>query len=234
MIDLHAHLLPGMDDGSQSLEESLRMAQASAGQGVTLLAATPHFYAEEEQPSRFLRRRAESARLLKERWGEDLPRLLLGAEIHYFEGISRTRELDGLTLEGTGLLLLEMPFRSWTQRMADEVLELQSGRGYQVLLAHVERYLPQQRPAVWELLRGNGVWMQCNAGFFLGWRTKRRALAMFRRGEIQMLGSDCHNMTTRPPQLGQARAVIEKNLGAEAWQAFDGRVRSLLESRGLV
>ena len=61
MIDLHTHVLPGMDDGSRSPEESARMLRELAAQGVTLAAATPHFYAGENSPDRFLRRRKEAA-----------------------------------------------------------------------------------------------------------------------------------------------------------------------------
>ena len=131
--------------------------------------------------------------------------------------MSRTQELPLLTLEGTNLLLLEMPFSPWSSRMVEEVLEIQERRGLQVLLAHVERYLPYQEPKVWERLRQGKVWMQCNASFFLHWRTKPKALRMLRKGEIHMLGSDCHNKTTRPPRLGEAAEVIEKSLGQGTW-----------------
>lgn len=114
--------------------------------------------------------------------------------------------------------------------MVEEVLEIQERRGLQVLLAHVERYLPYQEPKVWEKLRQGKVWMQCNASFFLHWRTKPKALRMLRKGEIHMLGSDCHNKTTRPPRLGEAAEVIEKSLGQGTWRAFNRRTLALLKS----
>ena len=144
MIDIHTHILPGMDDGSGSLEESLAMAKESARQGVRLLAATPHFYATQEDPERFLQRREKSLALLESAWQEGFPTLLVGAEVRYFDGISRVEEVSWLTLDHTRILLLEMPFTSWSGRMVDEVLELQRSRGLQVLLAHVERYLKDQ------------------------------------------------------------------------------------------
>ena len=199
MIDIHSHILPGMDDGSSSLEESLSMARESARQGVRLLAATPHFYATQEDPNSFLWRREKSLALLESAWQDSFPTLLVGAEVRYFDGISRVEKIAHLTLDHTRILLLEMPFTSWSRRMVEEVLELQRSRGLQVLLAHVERYLKDQDGQVWETFRQNGVWMQCNANFFLRWQTKRKAQAMFKKGEIQMLGSDTHNMTTRPP-----------------------------------
>ena len=230
MIDIHSHILPGMDDGSSSLEESLSMARESARQGVRLLAATPHFYATQEDPNSFLRRREKSLALLESAWQDSFPTLLVGAEVRYFDGISRVEKIAHLTLDHTRILLLEMPFTSWSGRMVDEVLELQRSRGLQVLLAHVERYLKDQNGQVWETFRQNGVWMQCNANFFLRWQTKRKAQALFKKGEIQMLGSDTHNMTSRPPNLAMARDALVKSLGQAVWRSFERQSYALLKA----
>lgn len=230
MIDIHTHILPGMDDGSGSLEESLAMAKESARQGVRLLAATPHFYATQEDPERFLQRREKSLALLESAWQEGFPTLLVGAEVRYFDGISRVEKIAHLTLDHTRILLLEMPFTSWSRRMVEEVVELQRSRGLQVLLAHVERYLKDQDGQVWETFRQNGVWMQCNANFFLRWQTKRKAQALFKKGEIQMLGSDTHNMTSRPPNLAMARDALVKSLGQAVWRSFERQSYALLKA----
>ena len=153
---------------------------------------------------------------------------MVGAEVRYFDGISRVEEITHLTLDHTRILLLEMPFTPWSTRMVDEAVELQR-RGFQVLLAHIERYLKDQDSRVWETLRHHGVWMQCNANFFLRWQTKRKAQALFQKGEIHMLGSDTHNMTTRPPNLARAREALVKSLGQAAWQGFERRSYTLLK-----
>lgn len=230
MIDIHTHILSGMDDGSGSLEESLAMAKESARQGVRLLAATPHFYATQEDPNSFLRRRERSLALLESAWQDSFPTLLVGAEVRYFDGISRVEKIAHLTLDHTRILLLEMPFTSWSRRMVEEVVELQRSRGLQVLLAHVERYLKDQDSQVWETFRQNGVWMQCNANFFLRWQTKRKAQALFKKGEIQMLGSDTHNMTSRPPNLAMARDTLVKSLGQAVWRSFERQSYALLKA----
>ena len=145
----------------------------------------------------------------------ELPQLLLGAEVYYFDGITGAQDLDLLKLENTGYLLLEMPFFPWTERMLHDILTLQSRNDTSVILAHVERYFPYQKKSVWAALCAEGVQMQCNAEAFLNWRTKRRALRMLHGGAVRFLGSDCHNMTARPPRMGEAAAVIEKALGAD-------------------
>ena len=219
MTDIHSHVLPNMDDGSRSVEESLALLRLSAAQGIACVAATPHFYAEDNSPAEFLKRRAASAAELRARWEPGLPRLLLGAEVCCFEGMSRVPELDALRIEGTELLLLEMPFRPWTDRLVREVLAIQERRGVTVVLAHVERYLPGQTEA-WDLLTGAGVLTQCNAGFFLRWRTRRKAMRLLNQGRVHFLGSDCHNIDIRPPRLGDAlgamcagaREALEENI----------------------
>lgn len=208
MIDIHSHVLPGMDDGSKSIEESLHMLEASKGQGIGILAATPHFYPSQNSPEQFLERRDKAAERLQRVWRTELPQLKLGTEVYYFEGISRAPKIEALAIERTGLLLVEMPFSPWTERMVREVRELHSQGRVKVLLAHIERYRKFVKPGMWEQLREAGVLMQSNAEFFLDWRTRRRALRMLKDGQIDLLGSDCHGMDLRPPQLGKALEVI--------------------------
>lgn len=229
MVDFHSHVLPQMDDGSRSLEESISLLRMLADQGVDLVAATPHFYADREPPERFLARRTEASEKLRSGMAPDLPNVRLGAEVAYFPGVSRIRELPSLLLEGTRLLLLEMPVGHWGQYVVREVLELSCSGAWTVVLAHIERYFSMQKADIWESLLENGVQMQVNASFFLSRRTCGKALRMLRNGRIHWIGSDCHNLTARPPQIGDASEVIRRKLG-DGWIAeFDARNRSGLK-----
>jgi len=210
MTDIHCHVLPHMDDGSRSAEESLAMLEALAAQGVGCAAATPHFYADENSPEEFLDRRAVSVAKLDKVWRPGLPALKLGAEVCYFEGISRCKGIESLEIGDSGLLLLEMPYCRWSRRMLREIWELQTSRAA-VLLAHIERYLRWQEPKTWDALLEWGVLNQCNASFFLRWQTKGKAIRMLRQGRIHLLGSDSHNMDARPPRLGAAWAALGRN-----------------------
>lgn len=211
MVDIHSHILPKMDDGSKSVEESMAMLKASAEQGVSVIAATPHFYPWENSPEEFLRRRERSAGMLKKAWESDLPKIRLGAEVGYFDGVSQAEEIKELCIEGTNLLLLEMPFRAWTDRMATEVKALQIKFGVRVILAHVERYLHFQKTSIWEEMLQMELLAQCNAEFFIGWKTRRRALSMLKEGEVHLIGSDCHNMKSRVPNMARALKIIGKD-----------------------
>ena len=221
MTDFHMHVLPGMDDGSRDVETSLGMLERSAACGVDTVAATPHFYAAENSIAQFLRRRQEACEKLREaaEGRDDLPRVLLGAEALYFSGMSAADGLDGLCLEGTDLLLLEMPFAPWTDRVLQEVQSIQRD-GLRVVAAHIERYLAIQPRRTMEAFFDLGTLIQCNGAFFRSRRTAHRAMGMLRRGQVQFLGSDAHDLTDRPPDLGPAMACIEKKLGRDALARF--------------
>lgn len=227
MIDIHSHMLPGIDDGSGSVEESLCMLRESARQGIHCVAATPHFYPTENSPEQFLERRKAAADHLRAAWEPGLPRLLLGAEVYFFEGISRMEEVGQLALNGR-LLLLEMPFCPWTDRMVSEAALLHRQRGLNVVLAHIEQYFRWQPRWLWDELLDLGLLMQCNAGFFLNWRTKGKARRMLAEGRIHLLGSDAHSMSSRPPRLGKAMA----SLGEKERQELERNARLILPIEG--
>ena len=221
MTDFHMHVLPGMDDGSRDIDTSTAMLERSAAHGVNTVAATSHFYAEDNDIARFLARRQSSYERLMEAVGgrNDLPQLLLGAEVLYFSGMSTVDTLDALCLEGTNLLLLEMPFVQWTDRVLREVEAIQRS-GLQVVAAHIERYMSIQPRRIMDAFFALGTYIQCNGSFFLSRWTTMQAMRMFRQGQIQFLGSDAHNMTSRPPDLGEAVKIIGRKLGQRALVRF--------------
>lgn len=220
MIDFHCHVLPEMDDGSKSTNESIQMLELSVQQKITIMALTPHFYADTDTPERFFERRSRAFENLCSAIGQNAPQLLLGAEVHYFSGIHKSQSMMQFRLQGTKYLLLEMPFCRWTHRMLDEVSELNQSREITVVLAHIDRYLSMQKRDVVDQLFEDGVLLQANAESFLSWRERSKMLHFLENGYISFLGSDCHNLTDRPPRIGDALDVIEKKLGADAVQAL--------------
>lgn len=228
MIDFHSHILPGIDDGSKNTAMSLKMIQALADQGVGTICATSHFYATQRSPSHFLDRRQEAWEMLEAVLPENSPEILLGAEVLYFPGISRMRELPDLCLEGTNILLLEMPFDSWSDYYIREVKELAHSGEFTILMAHIERYYFKQPVSVWDDFMDLDILMQSNADFFLPFRTRRKALKLLKEGKIHLLGTDTHNMTTRPPRMDEARSMIRKHLGSQSLREIDHLGNALL------
>lgn len=217
MTDFHSHFLPGIDDGSDSIETSLAMLNVWRTQQIDRLCATPHFYADRNTPERFLRRRNAAYEALSEAMDAcdlHIP-ILLGAEVRFFDGISNAEELPELCLQGTDLLLLEMPFTKWTDRMIGEVDDIRR-RGIHPVAAHIERYMDLNPKKTIQRFMDMDIFIQCNAEFFLSRRTSRKALRLLKEERIHFLGSDAHNMRSRAPNLRPALDLIEKKLGTYA------------------
>ncbi len=202
MIDLHTHILPKMDDGSRSVTESLALLKAEAEQGVDTVVCTPHFYADQNDPIQFLERRQTAWECLQPALQPGMPEICLGAEVQYFSGISRVDSVSKLRIEGSNLLLVEMPFHKWSDWELSEIADLNGREDVQVVLAHIERYLDMQSRDIMDRLLRNGLLIQSNASFFRNWKTKHKAMRMLKHGEIHFIGSDCHNMSARPPNMG--------------------------------
>lgn len=216
MVDFHCHLLPNMDDGSSSVDESLKILEKLSEQTVELVVATPHFIANDESVESFLHRRQRAYEELAENLYEGLPDIRLGAEVAFYEGISNLNGLNKLCIEGTNILLIEMANVKWTKCVINELYRLVSLGNIQIMIAHVERCLYMQDPDVVDYLLENGVIMQSNASYFIRTLTKRKACRSLRNNIIHVLGSDSHNMTSRPPRIKEALDFIEKKLGTQA------------------
>lgn len=128
MIDFHTHILPSIDDGSRGVKESLEILRRSWVQGVDTVVLTPHFYAYRESIPSFCARRQRSLQALLEACCEKcLPGLALGAEVHFFEGMSRSEALESLCIGRH--LLVEMPFDHWGRCAVQEIQNLPVSRG---------------------------------------------------------------------------------------------------------
>lgn len=237
VIDFHSHILPGIDDGSRDVQTSIEMLTISKAQGVDFIVATPHFYAMRNTVERFLRMRELVYGTLTDTLAEQdisVPGIALGAEVAFFQGISRADEIAELTIQGTKLLLLEMPFRPWTQSDVDEVEALVRRRGLTVILAHLERYFPiwENKQYIKQLLQ-LPLYVQINAESLLDWRQRRKLIRLIRQEQIHLLGSDCHSLHRRPPNLAEGRAVIAKRLGQQSLYRIDEVGENLLSKGAL-
>ena len=217
MIDFHCHLLPGIDDGSKSVGESLEMLREMKCQGMAAVVATPHYIAEDEYPDGFLRRRAEAEMALEKVICDDgFPAIYSGAEVFYFRGMGRTRELEKLCISGTKYMLVEMPPEEWDEHVIDDISDIRSVLGLYPIIAHIERYLSPANEKMLNPLADAGAIFQSNAEFFIEKRTRKKAMDFFGKSEILLLGSDAHGANARRPNLREGLEYINDRFGDEA------------------
>ena len=222
MVDIHTHILPGMDDGSKNTDMSIEMLRRMKAYGLDEVVATPHFYAEKESMDSFLKRRENCIEHLKRKYTDDLPKVGYGAEVAFFEGISRAKNIERLCISGTNLFLLEMPFCHFDERIYKEVKTLSKREDLQIILAHVERYPSFQKAhSYYEDVLNLDVICQCNAHPLTEFFKRGSVIKLFESNRVQLLASDCHNLENRAPNLDQGRMVLEKKLGKEFIEKMD-------------
>lgn len=218
-FDIHSHILPGVDDGSKSMEMSMQMIDAAYAQGVRKMIATPHFYpghhnAEKERLEDLYR---EMVVRISETYNDFT--LLLGNEIYYKdEVIELLRKGRIFTLAGTRYILIEFSVTADFRCLYDAVYRCVNA-GFIPVIAHVERYqcLFGKEEKIAELI-GAGAYIQVNAENFeagLINPARKRAMKLIHRGFVHFLGSDCHNMQDRKPDLGPAAEYIQKKMPGE-------------------
>lgn len=229
-IDFHTHILPGMDDGSKSPEMSSEMIDRMIFDDIGVVCATSHFYVWREDVDDFLlRRERANENLLKVLDGkENAPKVLLGAEVAYFSRILDV-DLDKLLIQGSNTLLLEMPFYKWKSEEIDVIETLCLDRGYNVVLAHFERYPDVHSDEhILKVLYNLPIRIQINAETMISFFRKKKYLEMFSKGKAHLLGSDCHNLDSRRPNIGLGRKSIEDKLGRAALDRIDSEGSRLL------
>lgn len=210
ICDIHCHILPHMDDGCADVAQTLQVLENAREQGVSHFVATPHFYAEKESVSTFLQRRKASYELLQPHLTEDV-QLCLGAEVAYYDGISRLADLDKLCLGQSRFLLLELPFTPWNTTLFRQLQNLICIEGITPILAHIERYTAFQPKSAMQQILELGVPIQMNAEHLLRFSSSYGARQLLKNGSVQLLASDCHDPYLRGYNLGKAVLHLEKH-----------------------
>lgn len=209
--DFHTHILPGIDDGSRSIEESVQLIRQERTQGVKNILLTPHYHPQQMCPNDFLIKRKQAIDSITDALANDvdIPLLIMGAEVYFCPGMSQWEQLDQLTLGNTKHILIEMPAYKWTACIYDELASIYKKRGITPILAHIERYFtPLHTKKLLQRLNELPILLQINTSFLLDKRTQNTAIRLIQDRKVHLFGSDCHGITWRPPTISQARDVL--------------------------
>jgi len=219
LLDLHCHLLPGIDDGARDLETALAMARMAAADGITAVACTPHIMPgvyNNNGPA--IRKAIEQLQRAVADAGIPI-RLLTGADVHVAPDLaSQLRDGWALTINNSRYFLLEPPHHVLPPRLEDHIFSLQTA-GYVPILTHPERlsWLDQHYDLIKRLVYSD-VLMQLTAGSLtgrFGRRTRYWAERMLDEGYCHLLATDAHDPVQRAPLLAEARDHAARRLGPE-------------------
>ncbi len=206
ICDFHAHILPGADHGSISVEIAVKQLALAKRYGVTRIVATSHFYPHRDSVKDFLDKRQESYKALCAKVPSDFPEVRLGAEVLLCPNMDNLPMLDRLCISGTKTILIELPFNDFGRDYMQTVDNIISA-GYDVVLAHAECYNFDNI----EALIGLGARLQMNASaltcifknkVFESWKARKKLVA---------IGSDIHGISRK---AYQRFGIAKKRLGS--------------------
>ena len=220
MTDLHTHILPGVDDGAKTVDDSLAMLYAQYEQGVDTVVLTPHYYPDREDCTSFLRRRKAAWENLVQKIcalpKQDqirLPKLIFGAEVAYVPGLQTVEHLRSLCIGNTKNMMLELPFYLWDTALVHQLYDFLGRSGVTPVLAHIERYFDIQKKKIMDEILDFGLPVQVGTETLS--QTFSPAIKLLKQGRAHLVASDCHDLNYRRPSLAQAMQVVEKRLGHE-------------------
>ena len=206
MIDLHSHVLPGLDDGAANLDESLAICAAAAADGTEVLAATPHVRHDYPTTPEAMERAFEALRA-----AGPAVELVRGGELDLEELDRPKEELQRFALGGSRYLLVETPYFGWPLDLAERLFRLHV-QGFGTVLAHPERNPDvQERPELLESIVAGGTLVQLTAASVdgrLGRQTRACARELLDRGLAHMVASDAHAPEIRAIGLTPAVASL--------------------------
>jgi protein-tyrosine phosphatase len=202
ITDYHSHIVPGIDDGSESVDMSIRMIKMMKRQGVERVVATPHFYAHRERDgiAGYLKKRNDAYYSLMAA-DPAIDNIPLGAEVAIEKGISELDGIEQLAITGTNLILLELPYAPYSDWMGEEVYNISCTYNLMPIIAHIHRYSTWYKKSDIEKMLAFDAIFQFNAEAFERFDSRRFVSKVIGKGVPYVFGSDAHNLSERKPNF---------------------------------
>lgn len=220
LVETHCHIMPGVDDGAPDIETSLAMIEKLQRQGAKKIILTPHYYSDNISLDDFLRRRDKAFNELLRELSSGSPTLIPAAEVYISRYLFNNPNIDELKIAGSNYILIEHPFSSsFSENTYDRLMNMYCDYGAKPILAHIERYPAlMDDPYKLEDYINMGCLTQVNISSFVDSHrsVKKKLIKLLNTGHIHLIGSDCHNLSSRAPEYENGIKEIIKKSGQEA------------------
>ena len=234
-VDIHCHILPGVDDGSQSPEETKAMLEKAWDEGIQIMVATPHYHKQRgKNDIDLIKKQVLLTRKLAKEVHPKM-QICLGMEIYYGEDVPELLKTGkAVSIRKSRYILVEFSPGDDFQYILNAVRKLQMS-GHTVIIAHIERYncLREDISNV-EYLREMGAYLQVNAGSITGsyGRSVKKFLREVLKAHlVQLVGTDAHGPEKRSPKMQEAYKEVVKRCGEEyADQIFGQNAKKVLRN----
>ena len=220
LVEVHSHILPGIDDGAPDVETSLKMIELLKNQGAKKIVLTPHYYSDNISLDDFLRKRYLSFNLLLSKLPPQSPELYPAAEVYISKYLFNAESLDELKIANSDYILIEHSFSAnFDGEDYNRLINMYCDYGVKPILAHIERY-PALLEDTYKIEQyvDMGCLIQSNVSAFSDAPRgiRRKLIKLMNAGLIHVIGSDCHNLTTRAPEYGDGIEMIIKKCSEDS------------------
>lgn len=220
LVETHCHILPELDDGAKSVEESVHMVQKLQMQGAEKIISTSHYYSDSISLDDFVAKRNAAYEKLKRELPAGSPEILLSAEVYISKYLFHNDDLSPLCIGNSRYILIEHPFSStFSSQSYDRLANMCVDYNVKPILAHIERYgaLMEDKGKLDAFIE-LGCLTQVNISSFAdsSRHIKKKLFKYLESGRIHLIGSDCHNLTSRPPDYSAGVKAIKDKYGDEA------------------
>ena len=220
LVEVHSHILPGIDDGSPDVDTSLKMIGMLKKQGASAIVLTPHYYSDSISYEDFVKRRDDSFELLKASLPPDSPKLIPAAEVYITKYLLRNSNLDEIKIGNTDYALIEHPF------------SCDYDYGIIPILAHIERYSAfMENFDLLDEYIDMGCIAQVNVSSFVDSprHLRKKLFKLLQTGRIHLIGSDCHNLSSRKPDFESGVKEIIKKCSIDTLEKLENNASILLK-----
>jgi protein-tyrosine phosphatase len=230
MIDIHTHVLFGIDDGPTDLESSLQLINAEIECNINNIVLTPHFSPWDTDISDFLLKRDKNIKVLENSTRSVNVTLIPACEVLFSEVLIHYNDIKSLCIAGTDYLLIEFSPRFFLYSdIIKHLARFIKKHKITPIIAHIERYKGVFMFSDFiKKLRDIGCLIQMNADYIISEQTRKHAFNLIRNGYIDFISSDCHNLTSRAPNCDKALKILHRELGYMYKEKYIKKSESIL------
>ncbi|MDO5558871.1 MAG: hypothetical protein Q4F95_04675 [Oscillospiraceae bacterium] len=229
MIDVHSHILPGIDDGAKDIEMTQKLTEIYLDQDIDTIITTPHYYPAEMSYDEFCSNRQAALDSIKHIESIDF---IKGSETLISNVLFNRYSLSELCIGNSNYLLIELPYSShWDNTLYSNVEQIIEKFDVIPIIAHIERYQPiQNKYRLIQKFIDMDCLIQMNTSSIVNASTRRFALKLLKKGYINFIGTDTHNTSTRLPNYSEAVEIIKNKLSEDVWETLDQNAQILVKA----
>ncbi|MBR5228532.1 MAG: hypothetical protein IKV96_01705 [Firmicutes bacterium] len=236
MIDFHTHIIPDIDDGSHTVDESIEMLKMCYAQGMDTVILSSHFRLGEHRIKSYLKDRQNRLDMIRDALTDEerkiIPKIILGCEIEYHSSINSWDYLGELAIKGTNYVMTEMPFIPWSKEVVNNIDKIALNTQFTPILPHIDRYFHTftKESYIRHYFDMPEVLLQMNAIYINNYNNIQFYKPLFDNGIIDIIGSDCHGTEWRPPDLGRSVKMLREVCGQELVDRIDRTGREIIKN----